>query len=278
MKWLIGFLALPLLASFETASAQAPVTTYIIQTQEKRESTRWTLTEWMRIKERMKMMDVWLAMNSNSKNDSFAPELNFTYENRRGLLAQTGINNDSAIATQQGTAQLFLTNILSSTVGVRLLNIDLGFEGGMSQSQPVSVLNESKQDKSYYYAGDLRIFGRHIQDSSIVLRLGKYQTSERVSAPLLEEDSYGGLLLGGALRLYFTPWLGVEGSYTAYGTSDSLKTTSAHSGQHFDYKAFVEVAVIRLSFGVYQERWKHIQASTVVSADRGYVAGLSLLL
>jgi len=51
------------------------VVTYIEDVQEERKSTRWTLTEWLRIKERMKMMDVWLWMFPYPKKGKFPPEL-----------------------------------------------------------------------------------------------------------------------------------------------------------------------------------------------------------
>ena len=57
------------------ARGDTQVTTYVIKTQEERQQTRWSMTEWLRIKERMKMMDVWLAMFSDPKKDKFQPEL-----------------------------------------------------------------------------------------------------------------------------------------------------------------------------------------------------------
>ena len=59
---------LTVLALVPTAGlADTQVTTYVIKTQDERDQTRWTLTEWLRIKERMKMMDVWLAMFSDPR-------------------------------------------------------------------------------------------------------------------------------------------------------------------------------------------------------------------
>ncbi len=41
----------------KAVQAETYVTTYVTKVQEQRKSTRWTLTEWLRIKERMKLMD-----------------------------------------------------------------------------------------------------------------------------------------------------------------------------------------------------------------------------
>ena len=74
---LLGILAVSLGAAIAFAGVTTTtVTTYVVSTQEERNSTRWTLTEWLRIKERTRLMDVWLAMFSNPKQNIFAPELN----------------------------------------------------------------------------------------------------------------------------------------------------------------------------------------------------------
>ena len=67
---LFASLVIGLLSYSDTASGDhTVVTTYVTKVQEKRRSTRWTLTEWLRIKERMRMMDVWLAMFSSPKKE-----------------------------------------------------------------------------------------------------------------------------------------------------------------------------------------------------------------
>ena len=66
------------------AKSSSTVVINIEDTQDERKELRWTLTEWMRIKERMKMMDVWLAMNSDPKKDKFRPEIQFAYQMAQG--------------------------------------------------------------------------------------------------------------------------------------------------------------------------------------------------
>src|SRR5258707_569097 len=74
--WRVAMLATLPVLFVNTAMADTVVTTYVTKTQDERQSTRFNLTEWLRIKERMKMMDVWLSMFSDPKKDKFAPELN----------------------------------------------------------------------------------------------------------------------------------------------------------------------------------------------------------
>ena len=103
------------------AQAETVVTTYVVKTQEERKSTRWTLTEWLRIKERMKMMDVWLAMFSDPQKDrEFRPELNLVYQQNRGTMTLGDGEGESSSGPMEGysiKAQFWLTNLISSTTG-----------------------------------------------------------------------------------------------------------------------------------------------------------------
>src|SRR5262245_64424210 len=81
---LVGLVAVAAASSSTTVLADSTVTTYVVKVQEERETTRWTLTEWLKIKERMRMMDLWLAMFSDPKKDKFQPELMLSYGLTRG--------------------------------------------------------------------------------------------------------------------------------------------------------------------------------------------------
>ena len=95
--WTIYLLVtlLPLIMASDNAFAGdsiTTVTTYVVRTQEEREQTRWTLTEWLRIKERTKLMDVWLTMFSDPNKDKFRPALQcsakLTEPSRKMVLAR----------------------------------------------------------------------------------------------------------------------------------------------------------------------------------------------
>ncbi|RYZ77258.1 MAG: hypothetical protein EOP04_31220, partial [Proteobacteria bacterium] len=126
-----------LLFSQPLAHAQTKrIITYIDDVQEERKSTRWTLTEWLRIKERMKMMDVWLAMFSKPQ-EKFAPEISFGYAKGVGeaelspsLALGTPESHDlKTMQTEEARFQFWFTNLVSGTTGLRTLNIDIGLEG-----------------------------------------------------------------------------------------------------------------------------------------------------
>lgn len=271
----------------QSALAQTKVTTYVIKTQEERENTRWTLTEWLRIKERMKLMDVWLAMFSNPQQDKFSPELNLSYAMREGELTQDV--NDQAADTKstQFKGQLWLTNLISATFGIRTLNIDLGGEGFMLRSQKSSGLGTATANVNYaahspnmqYGTVNFRIFGKNIQDSSLVLKYGQYRRDGHygfMSANGMPSE-FKGIVAGAEMSLYVFKWLGLEGNYLSFGDGEKLGSKSSREGTYYDYLAYIEISLIRFMGGVYQEDWRTKSAGVAYNTrEKGMFAGLKL--
>lgn len=290
-------------------AGETQVTTYVIKTQEERETTRWTLTEWLKIKERMRMMDVWLAMFSDPKKDRFQPELmlsygmtqgNYNYKAGDGQTVEGGLNGAA------GKGQLWLTNLISGTVGIRTLNVDLGVEGykrtsgGFTAKQAVveetagvAVVNTANAEpaadellgdrglENEYYTGNLRIFGRSIQDSSLVLKYGRYTTKNTIldDVEIGETTVQKGIAAGAELQVYVFRWLGAEGNVMKYGDSSGAKGTESLSGTYVDYMGFIEISLLRLMGGVYQEEWTMTRdVEHVKTSEKGTFAGLKLQL
>ena len=264
------------------------VTTYVTTVQDEREQTRWTLTEWLKIKERMKMMDVWLALFSDPKKDQFQPELMLSYGMTRGTMTVdvAGRTQTDALAGNVGRAQLWLTNLVSSTIGIRMLNIDLGLEGYQRLTgtfQPAAVagsVTEPEGDahalRTRSYTGALRLFGKNVQDSSIVFKYGRYDTHNALAGL-----TKSGAAAGAEMQLYLFKWLGVEGNYMAYGDAKTARGADAtQRGAYYDYQAYIEVSLLRLSGGPYREQWTSVGADPAVPAlktdETGYVANVKL--
>ena len=122
MRYCCVFL-LSLLFSVVSVQAQTKVTKYVFETQEKRQSTRWTLTEWLRIKERMKLMDVWLAMFSSPQKAKFAPELSLQYGLGAGSYELSSADEGEVFSLeklQQETirGQFYFTNAISASKSI----------------------------------------------------------------------------------------------------------------------------------------------------------------
>ncbi|MFK7827957.1 MAG: hypothetical protein AB8G05_27660 [Oligoflexales bacterium] len=255
---------------------------YIVTTQEERKSTRFTLTEWLRIKERMKMMDVYLAMFSSPEKEKFRPELSLFYGRKQSVSSLGDLNNfepNSEIdltALQKsgefGRAQLWLSNIINQAFGVRTLNIDLGFETYLEkQSVSLYSLNLSNNNNTIaldpssaleynyhhrYNTANLRIFGKTIQDSSMIIKYGEYQNDSTIPAAYLEQESnktYKGNVFGFDMNLYMLSWLGMEGSYLQWGQDQSSNLTA--KGEHFDYGLYIEISLFRFIGGAFTDKW-----------------------
>jgi hypothetical protein len=299
--------ALLLTALFPTQAARADtqVTTYVIKTQDEREQTRWTLTEWLRIKERMKMMDVWLAMFSDPKKDVFQPELMLGYDITRSHFHYSGASatEDGTLSGSAGKAQIWLTNLISSTVGIRTLNVDLGIEGERRTTDPFASTSSTlapqaavagtaavtgptqtssavtaRKLESTYYTGDLRIFGKNIQDSSIVLKYGEYTSTDSILDEAAgDTTSQSGNVAGAELQLYILRFLGAEGNYLKFGNSAGVKGSASQSGEYYDYMGFVEVSLLRLTAGVYGEDWTVVRnGQSFKTQEKGSLAGVKL--
>jgi hypothetical protein len=280
------------------------VTTYVVRTQEERQQTRWTLTEWLRIKERMKLMDVWLAMFSDPNKDKFSPELNVSYS----LTSSAMRRQTNELTTDEGKgsgstfrSQLWLTNLISSKVGIRTMNVDFGFEAGghtsgtykSTSANTTNNVSTSLADNpianTNWYTFDLRLFGKHIQDSSLVLKYGLMQTTNSFQLPSsgTTPTSIGktssqlatGSTLGGELQLYLIPVMGLEGSLHQYRASTVSYSDHTLTGGFGEALAFIEIGLLRLQGGIYEERWNATWDDVKTSTyEHGYVGGLKILL
>ena len=298
---LLALTALVLTCSPRVYAAETvtQVTTYVTKTQEERQNTRFTLTEWLHIKERMKLMDVWLAMFSDPQKDKFHPELmlsGFATSGKVSYSAAGGEAESGEVLGRTYLGQLWLTNIVSSTFGVRSLNIDFGIEGFLRQSTKFSSSGftgadgtaaptpaGSRQVELSSYSANLRVFGRNIQDSSLVLKAGQYTSKNTLIDPVnlaATNSASTGRMVGVDLQLYLLRALGAEGSYVSFGSSGTNEGPQASGitrGAYYNYEGFIEVSILRLMAGTYVETWDLTRQGQVVkSSERGYLAGVKL--
>lgn len=265
--------------------------TYVYETQEYRESTRWTLTEWLRIKERIKMMDVWLAMFSDPKKDNrFRPELNLSYGIHKGAFTVSGDNtHEGELSGKYAKGQLWLTNIITSTIGIRTLNIDIGGEAYLRLSDDAYDLATGASDitntpinqniSARHYSLNLRLFGKSIQDSSIIVKTGSYQVintlylGENLYQPSIQEGTF----MGAEMQFYLTKVLGFEGNYHDYQKQNNVAGSEDLGGTYYDYNVFLEVSLFRLVFGKYTENWTITDPNGSYNVEgSGYTGGLKL--
>lgn len=287
---------------------QTVVTTYVTKVQEERYDTRFTLTEWLRIKERMRLMDLWLAMFSEPKTAKFRPELSLSYFKNQSALSYSPQNRLEGNASR---AQIWLTNLISSQVGVRMLNVDFGGEfqreehtfrgqllGGavsraLSASQtsglennvsPTTTTFGNQHSRLQSFMGNLRLFGKHIQDSSLIVKYGefRYQGFDPTGINLLESVTHRGPLFGAELSLYISSWFGLAGQVQTLGEEPTGSRQGLLQGSVGEAQAFIEISVLRLVGGSFLRQWtlsdQQDKSQTSQSKQAGVFSGVQINL
>jgi hypothetical protein len=128
--------------------------------------------------------------------------------------------------------------------------------------------------------GSMRLFGKNIQDSSLVIKAGKYYASQEFLKdfdPSLKGHS--GDVYGADLQLYLFQWMGAEADILKYQGAMTGLSSAKVNGEHKEYRAFVEISLLRFVVGQYRDDWK-ISGGDVKAdwSDTGYIAGLKIQL
>ncbi len=277
------------------------VTTYVQETQKERKDTRFTVTEWLRIKERMKEMDLWLALLNDPAKKEFRPEMDLAWAKST---SRVGIEPDDGEASEHGdlagyrfAGQVWLTNLVSSKFGIRTLNVDMGGEGGLRRTGGMTLAAGGSDTSApatrdldrQYWSVNFRVFGKNIQDSSLVFKAGRWGAINRVPIGAAHEGtptSRGGMWGGATMNLYVLPWLGLEGAYSSFGGKASMTAAAGEpQGSATEWGGFIEISLLRLSLKRYAEVWdwplKNAasgDSSMAALHEAGTYAGVQLML
>lgn len=240
---------------------------YYHGTQKERQSTRFTILEWLKIKKRIKEMDVWLAMYSSPAKAKFRPELKLSYTLNRSGHEWDTTGAEAAAAHQHMNrrlkGQLFLTNLITSTLRAKLLNIDIGFEMTQDNSQPVagtekvfprtSLAPGFSKEALYGYSAqrqavNVRLLGSHIQDSSLMVKYGTIKEKAH-PAGASEEISITGSYYELESLIYLTSWFAIHGSWQ--NDSPSSQGAPLIHRQRRELGATIDIGLIGVTGGVY---------------------------
>ncbi len=126
----------------------------IVKKQEVKKKTRWSLSEWMATKEKMRWMDLWLAMNSPSPYEFYLgvdtsfgrtlggkPPTDASYVGYRGSLAAYA--HLFGLEVQADTeSSRFHAAVLARILGFQVQGTNITLQAGLrSQAIPLSVRN-----------------------------------------------------------------------------------------------------------------------------------------
>lgn len=187
-----------------------------------RQTKRWTLQEWLEQKEKNRMMDLWLAMNSSSPYESqFSIE---SWDYKQALSSQNGTTQNTLL----GQAHFY-----SSIVG-------LGVEYAKF---PV----ENRNDLSGLF--NFRLFGTSIQSTHITLHYGLRTRTYEVSNQIVGLRNPFAQI---SLQLYLNKSFGIDSFYRSYfSTTDSA--VGSVNGQSSEAFLFIDFKFLRIYGGYSQD-------------------------
>ncbi|MGE0615495.1 MAG: hypothetical protein AB7P04_07630 [Bacteriovoracia bacterium] len=125
------------------------VFTFIVKKQEEKKATRWSLAEWLETRDRMRLMDLWLAIHSPSPYEFFL-----------------GVDYQAGSETPGGSFG--------------------GFRGMFAAYASIFGLQAEVKPNEWHGIFNLRFFGFHNQGTNMTLQLGmRNRSAEQLRGALL---------------------------------------------------------------------------------------------
>ena len=215
------------------------VYTFVVKKQEEKAKNRWYMTDWLETKEKMRLMDLWLAIHTPSPYEYF-----IRGSMQPGLLASTGRYS----GTRMGAAGY------ASIFGIEYeRNNDL-------ETRDLALLH-------------LRAFGYHYQGTHLRLEAGLQQLKES------QGYTFRNAIAGIGLNAYITHHFGISGSYRHAFAATPNASQVAFDGNRYEGGAFIDFSFLRLYGNYLHEEWNQDPHTGEINATRtGPEVGLQLFL
>lgn len=182
----------------------------IIKKQEQKRQSRWSLGEWLATKQRIALMDQWLALNTDS--NLFEAVLDYSQHSFSPTIGGVEVDKNASVYN----AKFYLTV--------------LGFEWERDHT--------SYGPEFEKYNISLRLFGTSQQSTHINLLYGVKQTREK------DYGHFESQFFGVDGDIYLLSFLGVSGSFEKLSEED-VSGVKLH-GESSSYGAFLELFFLRL--------------------------------
>lgn len=192
----------------------------IVRKQEEKKAVRWTLADWLLTKQKMALMDQWLALHSSSTL------FEFFLEGSGGMLdGRSSLESmDKSKTSYRYQAAFYLRAI--------------GIQGGVDKFSGF-------QDSSFYQ-GNLILLGSSAQSTNIQVHYGKRNLNTQYG-------EFGPTYWGVSGSLYLLPFLGGLYEYRNY-SSDESAGNSFSDRKRQEYGAFLDIWFLRLRGTYFKER------------------------
>ncbi|MDG0817903.1 hypothetical protein [Bdellovibrio svalbardensis] len=190
-----------------------------------REKGRWSLSDWLALKDRNRQMDMWLSMNAPSPFEFMIGGSYASY--------QTDLHDN----TEQKSYTSYSGELAAYA---QLVGLSAEYEHNTA---------ENLTDLAGQF--NLRVFGNSIQNSSLVLSYGLRTRDQSTPTATKISQQYG----QAELQLYIFKYFGLTGKYRYF-----LPTTNADLGDLnsdlTEYGAFIDFKALRIFGAYYKESQK----------------------
>ncbi|KHD89509.1 MAG: hypothetical protein OM95_03435 [Bdellovibrio sp. ArHS] len=211
-----------------------------------REKSRWSLTEWLEMKQRNRMMDMWLSMNSPSP-----------YEFMLG-----------------GSYNSFKTEVLDSGVENSYTSF-AGEASAYAQFVGLTAEYENNTEEDFHdLAGmlNIRLLGNSIQNTSFTIHYGQRTRESNTHGRLSQQFGQA------SLQVYLTKYFGIDGKYR-YFLPTSTDELGDVGGSYTEAGLFIDFKAVRIFGAWYKENQKTkipAAADDTVTDRQGIRSGLKI--
>ncbi len=192
-----------------------------------REKGRWSLTEWLEMKNRNRMMDMWLSMNSPSP---FEFSLGGSYNSYK-----TEVRDPATTTTEDS----FTSYAAEASAYAQFVGITAEYENNTQESYNdlAGMLN-------------IRLLGNSIQNTSFTIHYGQRTREYSGAAGRLTQQ-----FAQASLQVYLTKYFGLDGKYR-YFLPTSTDELGDVEGNITEAGLFIDFKAVRVFGAWYKESQK----------------------
>jgi hypothetical protein len=201
--------------AFQNAAHADEVYTFVVKKQEQKAKSRWSLQDWLETRDRMRLMDLWLALHSPSPYEFYLG----------GGYTFTESAPPAGLSRYQSWEAQFAA--YASIFGLEL-------KREVFPTQDVTRWN------GLFH---LRVFGYHAQGTNITLHAGLRQ----VSGP---GGKYRNALAGASMSIYLAKFAGIEGLYRHAFAPTPVVADTTFASSRYEGGAFIDFKFLRV-YGTY---------------------------
>lgn len=218
--------------------------------QKAKETSRWTLFDWISQKKKISLWDQWLAENRSAT--IFEMQLSGSQSDFETVTKTSVGESDFKDSSQSYALDLWIT-----LFGVR-----------------AEIEEQAEIQKTTSLMANLRLIGSSLQSTHLVVRGGIQQLED-----LQNDRTYQNPFASAALRIYFLSFIGLHGEYRHLFEAESDEGAIQLTGTRTKAGAFIEWGILRIQGQVVSEPFEFTNGGSVTEQTRsGIEYGIYLVL